>query len=45
MTTVEKNAWTSFKTVIENFLGNHRDPKYKAIVSDMIKNFQKLGSQ
>lgn len=43
MTSVEKNAWTSFKSLVENFLGNHRDPNYAAIVSTMLKNFEKLG--
>lgn len=39
----EKNAWLSFKKVTENFLGNHRDPKYATIVTKMLKDFQKLG--
>lgn len=43
MTTNEKNAWVSFKSVVENFLGNNRDPKFKSIVSTMLSNFKKLG--
>lgn len=43
MTTVEKKAWVSFKSVIENFLGNKRDHKYKEIVSTMLQNFKNLG--
>jgi len=43
MTTVEKNAWTSFKSVVSKFLGNTKDPDYKSIVADLMKNLQLLG--
>lgn len=43
MNSVEKNAWFSFKAVIENFLGTKRDPNYKTIVFTMLSNFEKLG--
>ena len=41
LTSVLKNAWVCFKEVVENFLGNNRDPKYESIVSKMLKNFKK----
>nr|XP_022904455.1 sodium/potassium/calcium exchanger Nckx30C-like [Onthophagus taurus] len=43
MTDNEKNAWLSYKEVVQNFLGNHRDQQYKNIVSTMLLNFKKLG--
>jgi len=39
----EKNAWLSFKTVAQNFLGNKKSPHYKKLVAEMISNFEKLG--
>lgn len=33
----------SFKQVVQHFLGNNRDAKFKTIVSTMLVNFQKLG--
>ena len=36
MTLIEKKAWTSFKEVIEKFLGNNKDPDYKNIVTQML---------
>ena len=38
----EKAAWTSFKNAAENFLGNHQSENIKKIVSDLVKNFEKL---
>lgn len=43
MTVDEKAAWTSFRKVCQNFLGNKKSHDYKKLVSDMIKNFQILG--
>ncbi|GBO10078.1 hypothetical protein AVEN_47977-1 [Araneus ventricosus] len=43
METNERKAWESFKLVITSFLGNKKDPKYKSIVEEMIKNFKILG--
>ncbi|GBO11908.1 hypothetical protein AVEN_227220-1 [Araneus ventricosus] len=43
METNERRAWESFKLVITSFLGNKKDPKYKSIVEEMIKNFKILG--
>ena len=39
----EKEAWDSFKLVVNSFLGNKKDSNYVAIVSDMLKKFNKLG--
>ncbi|GBM56410.1 hypothetical protein AVEN_89199-1 [Araneus ventricosus] len=39
METNERKAWKSFK-VITSFLGNKKDPNYKSIVEEMIKNFK-----
>ncbi|GBM42013.1 hypothetical protein AVEN_3249-1 [Araneus ventricosus] len=39
----ERKAWESFKLVITSFLGNKKDPNYKSIVEEMIKNFKILG--
>lgn len=43
MTDAEKAAWTSFRKVSQNFLGNHKSPDYKELVSNMVKNYQILG--
>lgn len=42
MTTVEREAWISFKKV-KGFLGNNKASNYKELVQEMIKNFQNLG--
>ncbi|GBN96417.1 hypothetical protein AVEN_10921-1 [Araneus ventricosus] len=43
METDERRAWVSFKLLITSFLGNKKDPNYKSIVEEMIKNFKILG--
>ncbi|GBM30197.1 hypothetical protein AVEN_165800-1 [Araneus ventricosus] len=43
METNERKAWESFKLVFTCFLGNKKDPNYKYIVEEMIKNFKILG--
>ncbi|GBO14408.1 hypothetical protein AVEN_272059-1 [Araneus ventricosus] len=43
METNESKAWESFKLVITSFLGNKKDPNYKSIVEEIIKNFKILG--
>ncbi|GBM80171.1 hypothetical protein AVEN_164847-1 [Araneus ventricosus] len=43
MDTNERKVWESFKLVITSFLGNKKDPNYKSIVEEMIKNFKILG--
>lgn len=43
MTTVEREAWISFKKVVKGFLGNNKASNYKELVEDMLKNFKTLG--
>lgn len=43
MNNKEKATWTSFKNVMENFLGNHKSENLKKIIADLVKNFGKLG--
>ena len=43
MTDLEKNAWESFKSVVENFLGKHKREDYKAIIKTLLVNYEKLG--
>ncbi|GBL96669.1 hypothetical protein AVEN_207826-1 [Araneus ventricosus] len=43
METNERKAWEYFKLVITSFLGNKKDPNYKSIVEEIIKNFKILG--
>lgn len=44
MTRVELEAWTSFVSVVKNFLGNHKAADYSKIVAKMLVNFKKLGA-
>ncbi|GBM99014.1 hypothetical protein AVEN_2725-1 [Araneus ventricosus] len=43
METNERKAWESFKLGITSFFGNKKNPNYKSIVEEMIKNFKILG--
>lgn len=43
MTKKEHAAWSSFRDVCQNFLGNKKSPNYKKLVRDMIRSFQVLG--
>ena len=43
MTEDEKSTWESFKSVINNFLGNHKSDGYEAVVQTLTSNFQNLG--
>ncbi|GBL72332.1 hypothetical protein AVEN_115276-1 [Araneus ventricosus] len=43
METNERKAWESFQPGISSFLGNKKNPNYKSIVEEMIKNFKILG--
>ena len=42
---VELAAWLSLKSVIANFLGNHRSPQYQKVVDELMENFQQLGAR
>lgn len=41
----EKNAWVAFKSIVENFLGNHRSLEYERVVEDLLQSFQALGAR
>jgi hypothetical protein len=43
MTEKERAAWLSFKSVVENFLGNHKSENCRELVVEMLKNYEKLG--
>lgn len=45
LTSNEKEAWESFKSVVANFLGNHRASNYRTIIKYMLKNYQKMGAR
>ena len=39
----EKQAWSSFIKLTENFLGNNKAPTYVGDVKNLIKSYQKMG--
>jgi len=41
----ERNAWLSFKSIVTNFLGNHRSPEYECVVEGLLQSFQALGAR
>ena len=43
MTTVEKEAWISFKKVVQGFLGNSKASYYKELVENMLEKHHNLG--
>jgi len=43
MTNLEKNAWESFKAVVQGFLGNKRDENYREIINNLIDNYHTMG--
>ena len=43
MNGTERQAWLSFVTVVENFLGNTKSDDYRNIVETMLENYHKLG--
>lgn len=45
LSSAEAAAWNSFKNVVRNFLGNHKSGNYKQIVSDLLKNYKKIGAR
>ena len=40
-----RNAWHSFKSIVTNFLGNHRSPEYECVVEGLLQSFQALGAR
>jgi len=45
MLLVERNAWQSFKMVVDNFLGNNKDGDYLHMVEEMVEKFHNLGAR
>ena len=43
MNKTERQAWLSFVSVFENFLGNTKSDDYRNIVETMLENYHKLG--
>lgn len=41
----ERNAWVAFKSIVQNFLGNHRSQEYERVVEDLLQSFQSLGAR
>lgn len=45
MQDIERKTWHSFKSIISNFLGNHRSQEYERVVNDLLNNYQALGAR
>ena len=43
LTANEAKAWSSFRSVVNGFLGNSRSSDYKKIVEDLLVNYKKIG--
>lgn len=43
LSSVERDAWYSFKAVVENFLGNNKSEDFKEIVSNLLRNYHRMG--
>ena len=41
MNEIEKSAWLSFKSIAENFLGNHNSHDYEELVNGLLDNYQR----
>lgn len=41
----ELKAWTSLKSIITNFLGNHRSVEYEQVVETLLQSFRDLGAR
>ena len=39
----ELSAWQSLKSVVTNFLGNHKSTEYEKEIEDLLKSFCQLG--
>ena len=40
----ELSVWLSLKSVIVNFLGNHRSSQYWKVVDELMENFRQIGA-
>lgn len=45
MLDIERKAWHSFKSIVLNFLGNHRSQEYERVVNELMNNYQALGAR
>lgn len=45
MNPTESSAWLPLKSVIADFLGNHRSPQYEKAVDELMENFCQLGAR
>ena len=45
LNSAELSAWQSLKSVIANFLGNHRSAEYEREVEELLRSFRQLGSR
>ena len=43
MNEIEKLAWLSFKSIVENFLRDHKSHDYEELVNGLLDNYQRLG--
>jgi hypothetical protein len=43
LTPAERDAWISFKEVIDKFLGNNRDTNYEQVVNNMLEKYKVVG--
>jgi hypothetical protein len=41
----ERNAWLALKSIIKNFLSNHRSPEYEHAVEELLQSYQALGAR
>ena len=42
MTNVELSAWSSFVSLVKNFLGNHKALNYVELVENMLTKYQEM---
>ena len=43
MPDLQRNAWQSFRMIVEGFLGNHRRDDYAMVMSNFIESYENLG--
>ena len=44
MTDVQHSAWSSFVSLVKNFLGNHKALNYVELVENMLTKYQEMGA-
>ena len=43
MSDLERNAWQTFRIIMEGFFGSHRRDDYAMVVSNLVESYEKLG--